>query len=322
MQELGKLEAYPVREVWPDEAKAFTPWLADPQNLPLLGEAVGLSLTPLGIEQAVGPFYADIVCTASGPDGQERRIVIENQFGRSDHAHLGQLLTYAAGVDAYAAIWIAEHFTDEHRAAIDWLNEGSESDREFWALEIEVWLIGDSRPAPRFNVVAAPNPVTKAAGGDPVELSDVRRDRLEFWQGFLQFIEEQGEALTLRKPRPETVLFHSVGKGGIGLNFIYSDYDLAEQRYVGQDGQVVTRVELVLFGASAFERFDALKRSQSEIEAQLSESSLVWYEEAAKERKVFSQRLWSHGDEFERDALYAWLLAEVRRFEPVFMGRL
>ena len=75
----------------------------------------------------------------------------------------------------------------------------------------------------------------------------------------------------------------------------------------------------MLFGASALERFDALKQSQSEIEAQLSESSLVWYEEAAKERKVFSQRLWSRGDELEREALYVWLLAEVRRFEPVFM---
>ena len=171
MQDLGKLEPHPVRKVWPDEASNFTPWLADPQNLPLLGDAVGLSLTPLCIEHAVGPYYADIVCTVSRPDGQERRVVVENQFGRSDHAHLGQLLTYAAGVDAYAAIWIAEHFTDEHRAAIDWLNEDSKSDREFWALEIEVWLIGESLPAPRFNVVAAPNPVTTAAGGDPVELS-------------------------------------------------------------------------------------------------------------------------------------------------------
>ena len=92
-QRLGRLEPYPIKERWPNEDKDFTPWLADAENLSLLGDTIGLSLTLIGMEQAVGPFYADIVCDAAGSDGEERRVVVENQYGRSDHNHLGKLLT-------------------------------------------------------------------------------------------------------------------------------------------------------------------------------------------------------------------------------------
>jgi hypothetical protein len=197
-----------------------------------LSDTIGLSLALIGTEQAVGPFYADIVCDTTVSDGERRRVIVENQYGRSDHDHLGKVLTYAAGNDAYAAVWIAERFTDEHRAAIDWMNETSESQREFWALEIRLWRIGDSVPAPRFNVVAAPNPVTKAAREETAEMSKVRIDRLKFWEGLHKYIQDGAAGLTLSKPRAETGLHHLIGTTGLGFGLLYTNYDLALQQFV------------------------------------------------------------------------------------------
>lgn len=118
---LGRLHRVDLRTVWTNEATSFTPWLSQPENLALLGEAIGCELSLEGQEQNVGPFRADLLCKDASSD---RWVLIENQIERTDHGHLGQLLTYAAGLQAVTIIWIAARFTDEHRAALDWLNEG------------------------------------------------------------------------------------------------------------------------------------------------------------------------------------------------------
>lgn len=152
---LGKLEKVELREAWVTEAGDFTPWLAQPENIQLLGETIGLEdLELAGQEQAVGPFRADIVCHATTDNSL---VLIENQLERTDHNHLGQLMTYAAGLQAVTIIWVAAHFTDEHRAALDWLNDITDDTFNFFGLEVELWKIGDSSPAPKFNVVSQPN---------------------------------------------------------------------------------------------------------------------------------------------------------------------
>lgn len=155
---LGRLEKAELRQAWNNEAGDFTPWLAEPDNLVLLGEAVGLELELEAQEKNVGPFRADILCkdTLTG-----NWVLIENQLERTDHLHLGQLLTYAAGLKAVTIVWIAERFTDEHRVALDWLNEITNETINFFGLEIELWRIGDSPMAPKFNVVSQPNDWTK-----------------------------------------------------------------------------------------------------------------------------------------------------------------
>lgn len=114
--QLGRLEKVELREVWKTEASDFTPWLAQEQNIELLGETIGIDLEVEAQEKNVGPFRADILCKDTLTDNW---VLIENQLERTDHTHLGQLLTYAAGLNAVTIVWIAERFTDEHRATLD-----------------------------------------------------------------------------------------------------------------------------------------------------------------------------------------------------------
>lgn len=151
---LGRLQKVNLREVWLSEAGNFTPWLAQEENLSLLGEAIGIELELESQETGVGPFRADILCKDTATDNW---VLIENQLERTDHTHLGQLITYAAGLNAVTVVWIAERFTEEHRAALDWLNERTDEHINVFGLEIELWRIGDSPVAPKFNIISQPN---------------------------------------------------------------------------------------------------------------------------------------------------------------------
>ncbi|MDA8007907.1 MAG: DUF4268 domain-containing protein, partial [Gammaproteobacteria bacterium] len=155
-KQLGALEKKAVREYWDNEASEFTPWLAD--NINLLGEALGLDgLEVEEQESSVGGFRVDLLCK----DEDDRTVIVENQLEKTNHKHLGQLLTYAAGKDAVVVVWVSTKFTDEHRAALDWLNEKTEEDVQFFGAQIEVWQIGDSQAAPKFNLVCMPNEWSK-----------------------------------------------------------------------------------------------------------------------------------------------------------------
>ena len=158
---LARLERVELRTVWADEAQDFTPWLAQPENLAVLSDALGMELETEGQEERVGPFRADILCRDTGDDSW---VLIENQLERTDHNHLGQLLTYAAGLQTVTIIWVARTFTEEHRAALDWLNEITDERFRFFGLETELWRIGNSPAAPKFNIVAKPNEWTRSVG--------------------------------------------------------------------------------------------------------------------------------------------------------------
>ena len=178
--QLGKIERIPVRDVWRHEALDFTKWLAQEENLTQLGEACSIDLEFVDVESAVGSFAVDIFAKESGSD---RRVVIENQLEDTNHDHLGKIITYAAGKDAEVVIWVVARARDEHRKAIEWLNEHTDDECSFFLVEIEVWRIGDSQMAPRFNVVESPNEwarVEKAKTG----LSDTRTTQLGYWQAY------------------------------------------------------------------------------------------------------------------------------------------
>jgi len=157
-QELGRIETVQVREIWKDEARDFTPWLAQAGNLALLGDAVGMDLELEGVEKAVGPFSADILCRNARDD---RWVLIENQLECTDHTHLGQIITYAAGLDAPTTIWASTGFREEHRAALDWLNQATDETTHFFGVEVSLVRIAGSVPAPIFDVVAKPNDWSK-----------------------------------------------------------------------------------------------------------------------------------------------------------------
>lgn len=157
--QLGKIQReHDLRTVWSNEAQAFTPWLAE--HLDALGDALGIAIELEERESSVGAFSLDIL--ARDQDSGEA-VVIENQIEQSDHEHLGKLITYASGKDAKWIVWIVKEAREEHRAAIEWLNKISDDTIGFFLVEIQLWKIDDSNPAPKFEVVEQPNGWSKAA---------------------------------------------------------------------------------------------------------------------------------------------------------------
>ena len=154
MEKLGKLKKVDLRTYWKSEDRDFTPWLAEEENIKELSDAIGIDLEVEQVEQRIGNFNADIIARDTFVGS---KIVIENQLEKTDHKHLGQIITYAAGIEADIMIWICKKATEEHTQAVDWLNTHTNEDVHFFLCEIELYVIGDSKPAPKFNVIAKPN---------------------------------------------------------------------------------------------------------------------------------------------------------------------
>ncbi len=183
--ELGMLEQVEVRRVWPHEAQDFTPWLAE--NLDSLSAVLHVDLEQEGIEVQVGPYRADIVARIA-QDGP--RVLIENQLEEADLQHLGQVLAYLAGLDAEIVVWVAAGFNEAHLSAIRWLNEHTADPFAFFAVKLEVVRIGDSKPAPVFDVLERPNRWQRQAQevNRSGELSELGRFRRDFWTHFVSRI--------------------------------------------------------------------------------------------------------------------------------------
>ena len=156
---LGRLESVSLRDYWVKEDTEFTPWLAESENLEHLSETIGMELELIETETKVGPYRADLLCRDANTDAY---VLIENQLEQTDHLHLGQLMTYAAGLDTVNIIWVAQKFNEEHRATLDWLNRITIEGFHFFGIEIELWKIGESAPAPKFNIIAKPNEWSKS----------------------------------------------------------------------------------------------------------------------------------------------------------------
>ena len=306
--ELARLEAVPLRDVWPGEAADFTPWLAQPANLKLLEDTLGIELEDAETEKDVGSFSADIVAK-NGGDG--RRVVIENQLEKTDHGHLGQILTYAAGLDALTVVWIARHFTDEHRATLDWLNNHTSDEIGFFGLEIQVWKIADSAPAPKFNIVAKPNEWTK-----PVrtrDLTPVKRAQLDFWRGFGDYASAHAKRITPPAARPHYGMAMRIGSG-FSLSAVASTSE--------EDGRPGIRAAFVLSGKKAAQRFAGLSREREKIEAELS-GKPEWYSpEGVQQRKVIFRKSVDWQPPGKRKECYEWLVERLDRLHEVFQPRL
>ncbi len=217
MQKLGRLTKIDdLRDIWQNEAGDFTPWLAAEENITLLGDTIGLELEVEGQEQNVGPFRADILCKDTANNNW---VLIENQLERTDHNHLGQLLTYAAGLEAVTIVWVAQRFTDEHRAALDWLNEKTDDDVNFFGLEIELWKIGDSDIAPKFNIISKPNDWSRTIKTtvEKAEISETKKMQHNYWSTFRNFVEESGSFIKCQKPLPQHWTNISIGRSNFYL---------------------------------------------------------------------------------------------------------
>ena len=218
-EELSRLEPVELREIWPNEAADFTPWLAEEENLALLGETLGMDLELEGQELNVGDFHADILCRNAVDDS---RVIIENQLERTDHNHLGQILTYAAGLDAHTVIWIAKEFRDEHRAALDRQNEITDERFQYFGIEVKAWQIGDSARAPQFDLVVKPNDWNRTVSKETQravseDLSEGQLQRIKFWTELRDYMSENDSQLQF--PTPKQYSFLAFGTGRTGFTF-------------------------------------------------------------------------------------------------------
>ncbi len=263
---LGRLEKVDLRDVWTSEASDFTPWLAREENLSVLADTLGLELELEAEEKAVGPFRADILCRDTGSNAW---VLIENQLERTDHNHLGQLLTYASGLQAVTIIWIASRFTEEHRSTLDWLNRITDTGFHFFGLEVELWRIGESSPAPKFNIVSKPNDWSRSVAqaaramdeGEPTETRVVQE---AYWRELhVALNNANGPVPGNRLPQQKSWMSYPIGRNKFRLGAAM----LRRARQI--------RVQLLISGSNTVAYFGLLNREKSQIEQELG-YSLVW----------------------------------------------
>lgn len=309
--DLGKLEKLDLRQIWPDEAQHFTPWLARAENMRILAETLGMDLEVEDQEVSVGPFSADIVCKEASDDSV---VVIENQIGTTDHTHMGQVLTYAAGLGATTLIWIAARFRDEHRAVLDWLNENTDENISVFGLEIELWRIGNSQPAPKFNIVSKPNDwskVVRASSGAEGQITEHKKLQLEFWQALRDYAAEHSK-IKMPKPAPQHWASIGVGRSGFHLSAIVSYWNSVTNK-AGSE----IRVDMILNSAQAKEHFQKLHELRSQLQSRI-DLPLEWRERGEKSARIFVRK---DADFMNKQAWpehFDWILMYLERFRDVF----
>lgn len=195
---LGKLTEVNIRELWRHEQYDFSEWLSKDENLEMLSDEIGLTLTDVSKEVFVGSYRCDLVAK---DETTGIKVIIENQLEATNHDHLGKLITYASGLDANVIIWIVKEAREEHRSAIEWLNNNTNKDISFFLMEIRAYKIEDSLPAPKFVIIEKPNDFVKTANAsiNNRELSKSQAERLTFWNRFNEVLISKNKPFNVRK---------------------------------------------------------------------------------------------------------------------------
>lgn len=216
--QLGVLkEIKDLRKIWPHEAIDFTPWLAEEENMALLADALGIEITVDETEAGVGDFHVDIYASETGT---ERKIIIENQLEDTNHDHLGKLITYASGKGANIIIWVVKRAREEHRSAIEWLNNHTDENVAFFLVETKLYQIGSSDIAVKFEVVEKPNDWVKEVKAQS-KISPTQQARYDYWVAFSEYAFEKvafSKAFNRRKPSTDHWMSFSVGVSKCEIN--------------------------------------------------------------------------------------------------------
>jgi len=199
--------------MWPNEALNFTPWLAE--NIAELGEKIGMELEVVGQEVSVGPYSADILAKDIDTDAY---VVIENQLEKTNHDHLGKSITYASALNAKTIVWIATDFTEEHKKALDWLNDNTNEDLAFWGIQLELWQISEETASMRLNIVSRPSTSVKTIKSKTNNESESRNIQLEFWTKFREKLLATKKIPSLQTPQPHYWFDVRIGRSNILLS--------------------------------------------------------------------------------------------------------
>jgi Domain of unknown function (DUF4268) len=248
---IGKIERVPLREVWPHEAYDLTRWLEE--NVDVLNNVLDLSLVSAERERTAGALSVDLVAE----DEAGRTVVIENQLERSDHDHLGKLVTYAAMTDAHVAIWIVSEPRPEHVRAISWLNDSAPA--EFYLLKIEGIRIGESLPAPLLTLIVQPSEEGRRVGEVKKEIAEGASLRRRFWTGLLDRARNRTRLHGAISPSDQSWIGASAGRAGLTFDYSVTQHSGQVELYIDR-GRGADDTNLAIFN-QLLARRDDIERS-------------------------------------------------------------
>lgn len=304
---LGRLTTVPPREVWIHEARNFTPWVLE--NVDVLSDLLGMDLVLDVAERPVGSFSLDVMGRDLSDDSV---VIVENQLEQSDHLHLGQILTYAAGTNPKTIVWITTGFRSEHRAALNWLNEHTDPDTRFFGVEIEVVRIGDSAPAPNFRLAVEPNDWEKQLKAATVAGAMTEKSRLywDFWDKFrTRAFSEHPDWKGSRTPRSGPCSGLPTGTSGAEFASCFKSDGLRLEIYLNHPDRAVNLA-----------RLEGLRAKRDQFEQALGETA-TWDEMAAtggrvaKSARVYVTSTFESVEEVDQwPAMMDWLMDQHVRF--------
>ena len=297
---LNTLKSISLRKQWPDEAKHFTPWLASDEGLNLLGEALGMELILEDTEVYVGNYRADIVAKDALTN---EYVVIENQLTSTNHDHIGKLFTYSASFGATVLVWIAEKLRDEHRQAIDWFNDITTENVDFFGIEMELFQIGNSELAPHLKIVSKPNESTRTIRSEKSKLTEGGTRNLQFWTNFIDHIKAHNDKIKIRKPQPNHWYDVAIGKSGVHIaltvRFTWGN-DIGCELYIGT--------------SDAKEIYHKLHEQKDQIENVIG-SKLEWKElPEGKASRIVARIKIDPNNESDWEKCYSWYVENTEKF--------
>ena len=251
---IGKLKEVDIRELWKHEQYDFSEWLSKKENIENLNEILGLTLVDISKETYVGTYRCDLFAK---DETTGIKVIIENQLEISNHDHLGKIIPYAPGLDAKVVVWIVKEAREEHRSAIEWLNNNTNSNVNFFLIEIHAYKIGNSDPAPMFQVVEQPNDFIKnnKSTNRDESMNKSQSQRIEFWNQFNNVVIERGKPFNIRKPTTDHWYNIAIGTSDAHIDITLVNKD----SLIGVEIYITDNKEL----------FDKLYSRKDEIEEEL-----------------------------------------------------
>lgn len=267
---IGKLTEVDVRDLWKHEQYDFSNWLEKEENIKLLDDEIGLTLMDINKEVYIGSYRCDLVAK---DETTGQIVIIENQLEATNHDHLGKIITYAAGLDAKTIIWIVKEAREEHKAAIEWLNNNSSEEIGFFLIELHAYKINDSLPAPMFKVVEKPNNFTKTSKQNysDKELNRSQNERLMFWEEFNTVIVAKGKPFSVRKPTTDHWYDVAIGtsEAHMAINLVNKENKIVLELYILDNKKLFDhlyedkeKIENTLQMNFSWERLDGKKASR------------------------------------------------------------
>jgi hypothetical protein len=310
MKKLGKLEKVDPREIWNGEASDFTSWLSRDENIAELGNSIGMELEVQEQEQKVGVFHTDILCKNVLTD---HFVLISTQLERTDNTHLGQLITSAADLKAVTIIWIAKAFAEEYWTALNWLNNITNESIKFFGIEIKAYKIGDSLPAPGFNIVVKPNDLNKQVikSTSSQKLTDIEFLQLEYWHGLKNFMEENSSFVKLLGTPPKSWFDITLDRDKYFLSVAVNSQDHS------------LNISLTIIGDKAMDDFERLYKIAYKDSLVEVNKDLIWYNMQANIKSVVTLKTYADFTE-KNDWInqFAWFKQNLERFDNYFRPKI